>query len=123
MSIPDLVDGAGDEARDVLLVPEDVREGGGEGGRGLHGGEHDLANVRGVVEAEDALHLRGKRKTKNGTHEQEGQGFIYCTDRNRQDAKFQITSVISTQLRLKATACMHAITSRILYCPNVCPSV
>ena len=54
---PYLVDGARDETSDVLLLPEDEWERGGEGGRGLDRGEHDLADIGAVVEAEDALHL------------------------------------------------------------------
>lgn len=40
-----LVDRARDEARDVGCSAKDVREGVGEGGRGLDGGKVDLADV------------------------------------------------------------------------------
>lgn len=40
-----LVDRAGDQAGDVRRRAEDLREGVGEGGRGLDGGEVDLADV------------------------------------------------------------------------------
>ena len=40
-----LVDCAGDEAGDVGLRAEDLREGVGEGGRGLDGGEVDFSDI------------------------------------------------------------------------------
>ena len=52
-----LVYGARYKTSHVLLLAKDVRKRRGERGRGLHGGEHDLANVAAAVEAEDALHL------------------------------------------------------------------
>mmetsp|Transcript_68938 Transcript_68938/g.166683 ORF Transcript_68938/g.166683 Transcript_68938/m.166683 type:complete len:219 (-) Transcript_68938:313-969(-) len=52
-----LVDGARDEAGHGGVAAEDVREGGRERRRRLHRREGVLADVDGVVEAEDALDL------------------------------------------------------------------
>lgn len=53
-----LIDGAGDEAADVAVAAEDVRERAREGGRGLDGRVRVLADVVGIGEAEDGLDLR-----------------------------------------------------------------
>ncbi len=49
-----LVDGAGNQARHVLLALEGDGEGGGEGRGGLHGGKGDLAAGVGLGESKDA---------------------------------------------------------------------
>ena len=57
-----LIDGAGDEAGHVPITAEGHGEGAGEGGRGLHSGERDLADVVFALEPEYALALRRNKK-------------------------------------------------------------
>ena len=57
-----LINCAWNEAGDVFLVAEDEREGGGEGGNGLDGGEHDLPDVCALAETEDAANLKQLKK-------------------------------------------------------------
>ena len=52
-----MIYGARNKTSNVLPVPEDEREGAGEGGCGLNCREHNLADVGAVVEPENPLHL------------------------------------------------------------------
>ncbi len=52
-----LVNGAGDETLDILLVAEYLGEGGAESWDRLNGGKADLTDAVGVLETKDALGL------------------------------------------------------------------
>jgi hypothetical protein len=79
-----LINGARNEAGDILLVAEDEGEGGREGGHGLDGGKHDLPDVGAQVEPENAANLEQKKQNLDHlvllyTHSTDTKTFTLCS--------------------------------------------